>query len=110
MKKSGIFGIISYIVADIYEVDIVDIMSPCRKRNVVDARCLVVVYSKKYGLTNEDLLLLFGKKNNNSIAVMSEDYYSRLQTSYFFRLADDYVSNKIKETLKEPEKNQPNKK
>ena len=50
------------------------------------------------------------KKNPNSICAIHSIYYLRIKQSYFFRLADDYVSNKIKETLKEPEKNQPNKK
>ena len=85
MKKSELFEAILYVVCDVMELDVNDVLSGSREEELVTARCVIVSLGKDYGLRNKQLQRLLHFKSHNSISYMLHSYSERMQYDRHFR-------------------------
>lgn len=85
MKKNEIFEAILYVVCDVMELDVDDVLSNCRDEELVTARCIIVSLGKDYGLRNKELQRYLHFKSHNSIGYMLRSYSERKLYDRHFR-------------------------
>ena len=95
MKKSEIFRIILEVVCRCTEVTPDLVMSGCRQEDAVLARCLVVGYGIKHGLTNKNLQEFLHLKSHASICYAQSQYTERMRTDRRFRNIENYTSREV---------------
>ena len=95
MRKSEIFLEVLKVVCDFAEVTEEEILSKCRKEDVVTARCMVVVYCKAYGLSSRYVQEKLSLKSHASISYYMGMYSVCRKTNKHFRYLDMLIGHEL---------------
>lgn len=83
------------IVSEVCEVSREDILSHCKREDVVDARCIFVHYCRKYGFKNQVVAEFLNRKRRCVIDAYLRNYPYFSKQSYLFRIYDRQVGDKL---------------
>lgn len=87
------------IVSEVCEVKREDILSHCKREDVVDARCIFVHYCKKYGFQSIVLMEFLNRNKPCVIDNYLRNYLLFSKQSYMFRAYSKEVSDKLSAKL-----------
>ena len=93
--KTSLLNDILGIVSDVCEVSREDILSHCKREEVVDARCIFVHYCKEYGFQSQVLADFLNRKRRCVIDAYARNYQYFSRQSYMFRFYSRQVSEKL---------------
>lgn len=93
IMKTELLNEVLGIVSEVCEVSREDILSHCKKEEVLSARCLFVYYCKEYGVTNQALVEFLHRKRGCVIDAYMQSYKYFYKQSYMFRLCSAKVSD-----------------
>lgn len=99
MKKSEIFQIILDVVCGCVEVTPNDVLSECRKEDVVTARCLIAAYCKDYHFSNSHIQQFLHYQSHNSVRNLLDQYESRRSYDRSFRFYDQTAAHELDKTM-----------
>lgn len=94
MKTELLNGILD-VVSEVCEVSREDILSHCKREDVVDARCIFVYYCKEYGFKSTVLAEFLNRRRRCVIDSYIRNYPYFSRQSYMFRLCSAQVSEKL---------------
>ena len=97
IMKTELLNEILGIVSDVCEVSREDILSHCKREEVVDARCIFVHFCKEYGFQSKVLADFLDRKRACVIDAYARNYRSYSKVSYMFRFYSRQVSDKLAE-------------
>ncbi len=95
MKKSEIFNNVIEIVSNCTEISTKDIVSSCRRADIVDARCIAIHWLFTKGFTIYNIKELFSFQSHNSVRHNITIYNNRYKTDGYFRDLAQSVANKL---------------
>lgn len=96
MKKEICNQVIATVSA-ITDVKKEDIFSNKKQSDIIEARCLIITYCKRLGVSNEYLMNLLNKKSTFSISHMLSQYKVYYNSSKIFKQYTKQLDNKLSE-------------
>lgn len=95
MSKADTFNAILEIVARETEIEAEVILSPCRRREVVDARYMLVNALQRHGFYNNSIANMM-KLSIRAVEIMTERFQNRQeQSGFMFKLISSRISKHI---------------
>lgn len=94
MKTETLNSILG-VVSEVCEVSREDILSHCKREDVVDARCIFVHYCKEYGFQNQVVAEFLDRKRRCVIDAYLRNYPYFSKQSYMFRVYSRQVADKL---------------
>lgn len=94
MKKEICSQIIDC-VSNITDVKKEEIFSDKKCVDVIEARCLIITYCKRYGFSNEYLMKLLNKKSTFAITHMLNQFEVYYNSSKIFKYYTKELDNKL---------------
>ena len=93
--KTQMLNNILDIVSEVCEVKREDILSHCKRSEVVDARCIFVHFCKVYGFHTEVIMRFLDRKRPCVVDSYVRNYLIFSRQSYMFRFYSKQVSDKL---------------
>lgn len=93
--KTELLNDILGVVTEVCEVSREDILSHCKREEVVDARCIFVHFCKEYGFQSSVLAVFLNRKRSCVIDAYARNYRNYSRISYMFRFYSRQVSDKL---------------
>ena len=93
--KTELLNEILGIVSEVCEVSKSEILSHCKKEDVLYARCIFVQKCKNYGIPNQALAEFLDRKRGCVIDSYVQSYKYFYKQSYLFRICSTKVSDII---------------
>ena len=97
LMKTQMLNSILDIVSEVCEVSREDLLSHCKREEVVDARCIFVHYCKEYGFQSKVLAEFLNRKRACVVDAYARNYRSYSKVSYMFRTYSRQVCAKLAE-------------
>lgn len=91
------------VVSEVCEVSKDEILSHCKREDVVDARCIFVHFCKEYGFQSNVLMNFLGRKRRVVIDSYVRNYKYYSKQSYMFRLFCSKIADKLSVSLPKTE-------
>lgn len=82
-------------VSSVTDVPKEDIVGERKNSDIIEARCLVVIYCKKCGISNDYIMKILNKKSNFAIVNMINQFDSHYKSSKIFQRYVSYLDNKF---------------
>lgn len=96
MSKADTFNEILEIVARETGIDAETILSPCRRREVVDARYMLVNALHRHGFYNDSISAMMNL-SRRAVEIITEQFRDRQeQSGYMFKLTYSRISKQIR--------------
>lgn len=95
IMKTELLNEILGIVSEVCEVSKEDILSHCKREDVVDARCIFVYYCRQYGFKSQVLADFLNRKRRCVIDSYIRNYPYFSKQSFMFRVYSRQVSEKL---------------
>ena len=99
MKKE-IFNCILNVVSDVLEVSKEEILGKVRTNDVLEARCLSMYFSKKYGLSDKYLQSKFNRKSTFAISKLVNCFECYEKHSFAFKQAVFDIKSRLSQEIK----------
>lgn len=93
--KTELLNEILGIVSEVCEVSREELLSHCKREEVVDARCIFVHFCKEYGFQSTVLADFLNRKRPCVIDSYARNYRSYSKVSYMFRYYSAQVADKL---------------
>ena len=95
IMKTDILNSILGVVSEVCEVSREDILSHCKREEVVDARCIFVHYCKEYGFQSKVVAEFLNRKRACVVDAYARNYRSYSKVSFMFRTYSRQVADKL---------------
>ena len=93
--KTELLNEVLGVVTEVCEVSREDVLSHCKKEDVLYARCIFVHQCKDYGIPNNVLAEFLNRRRGCVIDSYIQSYKYFYKQSYIFRLCSAKVSDKL---------------
>ena len=86
-------------VSEVCEVSREELLSRCKRQEVVDARCIFVHFCKHYGFPSKVIADFLNRQRACVIDNYARNYYSYSRISFMLRVYSQQVSDKLSAIL-----------
>jgi len=94
MKTKTLNGILDT-VSEVCEVSREELLSRCKRQEVVDARCIFVHFCKQYGFPSKVIADFLGRQRACVVDNYAHNYHYFSRVSYIMRVYSQQVSDKL---------------
>ena len=93
--KTEMLNEILEVVSNVCEVSREELLSHCKREDVIDARCIFIHHCMTYGFKKQVLADFLDRKRRCVIDAYIRNYPYFYKQSYLFRLYDQQISDKL---------------